>query len=42
MAIIANRTTSQLRSRWRVPMNAIASSVDVTAGKAYMDIRSAK
>jgi hypothetical protein len=33
MAIMANRTTSQLRLRWRAPIDAVASSGDVTAGK---------
>jgi hypothetical protein len=42
MAIIANRTTTQLRLRWRVPINAIASCIDATAGNTYMDTRSAK
>jgi hypothetical protein len=42
MAIIANRTTSQLTLRWIVSMAAVASSIDVTAGKRYMDARSAK
>src|SRR5215475_2195632 len=42
MAITANRTTSQLRSRWRVFIDSIAASIDVTTGKTYMDARSAK
>ena len=42
MAIISNSTTSQLRLRWRAPINSIASRVDVTTGRMYMDTRSAK
>jgi 2-hydroxycyclohexanecarboxyl-CoA dehydrogenase len=42
ITIMANRTTNQLRSRWRVPMNAIASSAGAITGNTYIDMRSAK